>query len=152
LKSPIDLLRKWAQLSRWERRLLAQAWLALHIIRAALWIVPFETILASCQRVQVSPQPAPARQSSVAAFRLAWLVNAASRYSLAKSSCLHDALALSWLMGRQGIPSTVQIGVMRPRRDFAAHAWVEHDGQIILGQPQAASCVPLHSWQQLRET
>lgn len=152
MKFLIDLLRKWAQLSPQEWRLLVQAWAALHVIYVALWIMPFETVRAVCQRVRIVPQPVPSREFFVSAVRLASLVNAASRFSLAKSSCLHEALALSWLMSRQGIPSILQIGVMRSKGDLAAHAWLEHNGQIILGQSQAASCVPLHSCQQLRQT
>jgi hypothetical protein len=151
LKSPIDLWRKWARLPPWERRLLVQAWAALHVIYAALWIVPFETVRAACQRIRVGPRPLPSCAPSVPAASLAWLVNAASRYSLAKPSCLHDALALSWLMSKHGIPSTLQIGVMRSAGDLAAHAWIEHNGQIILGQPQAASCVPLRPCPQARQ-
>ncbi len=143
MKSLVDLSRKWAQLSRLERQRLIQAWAALHVIYAALWIMPFETVRAVCQRVRIIPQPVPSHESSVPAVRQAWLVNVASRYSLVQPSCLHEALTLSWLMSRQGLPSTLRIGVMRSKGDFAAHAWVEQDGHVILGATQTETYTPL---------
>lgn len=47
------------------------------------------------------------------------------------SRCLIRSLVLTQLLARRAIDSTVVIGVT-PGSDFAAHAWVEHDGQAVL--------------------
>ena len=138
---PIDSLHKWHQLPPQERRLLVQAWAALHVIYAALRILPFDIILAACQRVRSVQRPA--RKAPASALRLVWMMDVASRHSLVTTTCLNQALALSWLMGRLGMPSTLRIGVTRSTGHLAAHAWIEQDGHIIMGASQAEAYTPL---------
>jgi hypothetical protein len=39
------------------------------------------------------------------------------------------------MLSRRGWPSTLEVGVARDERGvFQAHAWVEHAGQVIVGQ------------------
>jgi hypothetical protein len=64
---------------------------------------------------------------------MAWLVEAAGRCSPLGTSCLKEALVLSRLLAGRGVASTLTIGVARPRETFTAHAWLEHEGQVILG-------------------
>jgi transglutaminase superfamily protein len=45
--------------------------------------------------------------------------------------CLMRSLVLSSLLARRGIDSSLVIGV-RSDPSFAAHAWVEHDGEALL--------------------
>jgi len=49
------------------------------------------------------------------------------------SRCLVQALVLSRLLSARGISSTLVIGA-HAKPDFAAHAWVEHDGRPVLPQ------------------
>lgn len=45
--------------------------------------------------------------------------------------CLSQSLVLTRLLAARGIDSRLVIAV-RPAETFAAHAWVEHDGQPLL--------------------
>ena len=54
----------------------------------------------------------------------------------ADSNCLMRSLVLTRLLARRGVYAKVVIGV-RPEPNFAAHAWVEVDGQPML--PTGAS-------------
>lgn len=47
------------------------------------------------------------------------------------SRCLVQSLVLSRMLSARGIPSTLVIGA-HSRPEFAAHAWVEHDGRAVL--------------------
>jgi hypothetical protein len=47
------------------------------------------------------------------------------------SRCLIQSLVLSQLLSARGIPSSLVIGA-HPQPDFAAHAWVEHEGRAVL--------------------
>jgi hypothetical protein len=47
------------------------------------------------------------------------------------SRCLVTALVLTRLLATRGIESTLVLGV-RTKPDFAAHAWVERDGEPLL--------------------
>jgi Transglutaminase-like superfamily len=46
-------------------------------------------------------------------------------------------LVLWWLLGRQGIASSVRIGTRKREEKFEAHAWVECDG-VALNEPEHA--------------
>lgn len=68
-----------------------------------------------------------ARQLARRITRLAPLVPGAS--------CLTQALALQYLLGRAGHASHLQIGVRQDERgDFSAHAWVTCNDRVVLGQ------------------
>jgi Transglutaminase-like superfamily len=60
-----------------------------------------------------------------------------------RASCLDQGLAVVMLLTVARIPSRLVIGVSRPGSAFAAHAWVECRGRIIVGAGQAADFVPL---------
>jgi hypothetical protein len=47
------------------------------------------------------------------------------------SRCLTQSLVLTHLLARRGIDTKLVIGV-KPGKDFAAHAWVELEGQPLL--------------------
>jgi hypothetical protein len=61
----------------------------------------------------------------------AHMVNVADRHGLVHPSCLAKSLALWWLLGRQGIPSQLRVGIRKESEKFAAHAWVERDGKAL---------------------
>jgi hypothetical protein len=119
-------LRKFAQLSSAERSLLLETGLLLAAIRAALWLLPWRSVNGSLRSLRVS------RAAQFNVDRLAWAVRAASRF-VPRATCLTQALALHHLLSRAGYCSSVQIGVAKDsRRNFEAHAWVEHDGRTLL--------------------
>jgi hypothetical protein len=64
---------------------------------------------------------------------VAMAVNVAGRRSIWPTSCLRQALALRYFLGRYGIESELRIGVRGGQRDFAAHAWVEKNGIVLIG-------------------
>ena len=58
-------------------------------------------------------------------------VRAAARYGLVRATCLERALALCWLLGKEGVGTNLRIGVRKTGEKFEAHAWVECDGQEL---------------------
>jgi len=59
------------------------------------------------------------------------MVCAAASYGVGRPTCLEQSLALWWLLGRQGIESSVRIGAHKTAGRFQAHAWVEYDGAAV---------------------
>ena len=59
----------------------------------------------------------------------------AYRFPLYRPSCLTRALVLHHLLLRRGIPAELRLGVSTAGGQFAAHAWVEHDGQVLNDSP-----------------
>ena len=62
-----------------------------------------------------------------------------------QASCLEQGLALVMLLAVARVPARLVIGVSHPGSTFAAHAWVECRGRVVLGAAQAADFVPLPS-------
>ena len=45
--------------------------------------------------------------------------------------CLANAVTLTWLLARRGVPAEIVVGV-RKDINFSAHAWVETRGRVLL--------------------
>lgn len=62
-------------------------------------------------------------------------VDLAAAFFPARARCLERSFALHVCLGRCGIPTTVRLGVQP--YPFAAHAWVELDGEPIGESPDS---------------
>ena len=132
MKSIADRLEKFGRLSGVERRILVQAWLLLLLADLALRLLPFTTVQHYCRRQHV-PRGQGSANALPAATRIAWLVEKAGQYCPLGTSCLKEALVLSRLLAQRGVSTTLRIGVGHRAEAFAAHAWLEQDGRVILG-------------------
>ncbi|HWP41853.1 MAG TPA: lasso peptide biosynthesis B2 protein [Blastocatellia bacterium] len=127
----MGLVRRFLRLSRTERRLLIESVFLIGTIRVGLWVLPFKTLhRLVARRGVVAARP---QASLSAAKRVAWAVEVASRY-VPFSTCLTRAMATMILLGRNGQPGRLRIGVAKNREGrLEAHAWVESQGRIIIG-------------------
>jgi hypothetical protein len=75
------------------------------------------------------PQASGAQAESTALT--ARMVRSAAHRTWGRPACLEQSLALWWLLGRQGIASSVRIGTRKSEEKFEAHAWVECDGAAL---------------------
>lgn len=79
------------------------------------------------------PQAQPTRDGHFYARQLARRIERLARL-VPGASCLTQALALQWLLGRAGHGSELHIGVRRDAAgQFEAHAWVSCNSRIVLG-------------------
>jgi Transglutaminase-like superfamily len=126
-------LRRFSRLSSIERRLLLKTALLLVVIRLGLWLLPFETL----RRLLIGFSEGPARlrdtdQSSVG--EVTWAVEKACRFIPRAATCLSLALTAQVLLLRRGHGAVVHIGVAKgDAKEFLAHAWVESEGRIVIG-------------------
>jgi hypothetical protein len=67
-----------------------------------------------------------------------WL-EVAARHHLVPAHCLHRSLALHYWLRREGLPSSLQIGVRKQGSELRAHAWVELDGHVVNDAPSFTS-------------
>jgi hypothetical protein len=72
------------------------------------------------------------------AHALARIVYGAAPWSALPANCLPRALVLCRQLRRQGLQAELRLGVGRPEGEFAAHAWVEHDGHA-LAEPESSA-------------
>jgi hypothetical protein len=85
--------------------------------------------IAGWRGVQRRVRLANPNGGSASAARLAVLFRAVARRLPVR--CLSRSLALRWLLARHGYASELRIGVRRSGAELAAHAWVEHAGEVL---------------------
>jgi hypothetical protein len=127
-----ERLRRFSALERPAQELFLRATVLLPLVALSLRWRGFRATQAALQRLlpKAKPDPNAAPMSKEAAVT-AHMVNAADRHGLVHPSCLAKSLTLWWLLGRQGIPSHLRIGIRKEKEKFEAHAWVECDGAAL---------------------
>jgi hypothetical protein len=115
-----------------EWRMLARAVTIMTIAVVMLRTAPYERCrhftlgLARLRRRPITPAP----QLLVRA------VNSASRIVPGGKNCLVRAVTGRAMLARYGLESQLIVGVAKdPTGAFASHAWLERDGEAILGAP-----------------
>jgi hypothetical protein len=121
----VSAIHKFWDLSRPDRTLLCAAWVSLLRARIAVSVV-------SLPRLRRNP-PLAARPGADPA-RIAWALGVVSRF-VPRPTCLVRALAAHRLLAKHGHASDLRIGVAKSgAAGFAAHAWVECGGTVLVGQ------------------
>jgi Transglutaminase-like superfamily len=128
-------MRRWHKffrLSCADRCLLINSGLLLGGIRVGLWLLPFRKVQRLLQKTaRMFPEPRRLHQASI--DRVAWAVTVASRY-VPMGTCLIQALAAQALLEWRGHTASLYIGVAKGAAgQLEAHAWVEAEGQIVVG-------------------
>ena len=117
-------------MSRSDYFLLAKAALIVIGFRVALHVLPFRTVARFAARGAF-------RRGSVDTIereRFVWAVNAVSRKIMPSRRCLVRALSVQWFLRRAGVPAELCIGARKQAAGrLNAHAWVELDGNVIIG-------------------
>lgn len=125
-------LRKFLRRPGAERRLFLAAVSLLVVVRLGLWMRGYPETARLLLRLEK-----PRRRAAVTAEQIHWAVVRAAEY-VPGSTCLVQAMAGSVLCRRAGIAADVRIGVGRdPGRGFEAHAWLESNDRILLGEEES---------------
>jgi hypothetical protein len=128
--------RRLAGLDRVRRRLLFEAVAAIAVVRVGLRLLPFLKLQRMLDRVVALPI---VREQGSAAFDVIpavhWAMTAAS--ARLPATCLVQALAAGVMLRRRGLACRLRLGV-RTRAGgsgapLEAHAWVECEGRIAIG-------------------
>jgi hypothetical protein len=112
-----------------DGRLLCAAAVTTVAVRAGLWVLPFRVVRAAAGRL-ASARVVPSKRHS--RERLVWATMVATRF-VPRATCLTQSLTAQILLRRHGYPAELRLGVAREAGQFAAHAWVESDGHIVIG-------------------
>lgn len=126
----MDHLRKFMALKATDRLLLTETAFLLGLTVVMLHLLPFPWV----RHLLIGQGPASDSQlPDHVASQIVRMVKTASRYVYA-ASCLPQAIVTRLLLNRRGYAATLRIGVaMNGSRQLVAHAWVERDGQILIG-------------------
>lgn len=123
-------------LPRGDRLLIVKAAATLVLVRAALHVVSIERLRAWTGHLRTGTRPAD---------RIIWAVRTAAR-RVPGATCLCSALALQRLLSSEGHRSQVHIGVARDITGFIAHAWLVHDGAVVIGEEEHERYTRLTAW------
>ncbi len=133
--------RRFISLSGKDRRVLFSAGLAIVFVKAGLRLMGFARFRGFYARVLGENHR---KQEVQDTERQVWAVKTAAAYLGA--SCLPQALALKFLL-RFDSSSNIVIGVLRQEGRFEAHAWVEKQGSVLLGELPGQHFSRLWEWQ-----
>lgn len=116
-----------------KKKLLGQSLFLIWVIRISLWLFSFK--LLNKWLSYFGSSGADNQQANwVDINSVVISVRACSRY-VPYATCLTQALATHTLLQIKGQRSQLKIGVKKDENEkFAAHAWVEVDGRIIIGK------------------
>lgn len=127
----MNKLRKFLALPWREKGLYLNTAFWLLAVKAGLYLLPFERLRGWLARFDGPPKPADREEMRA-------IIQAIERIGqwLAplRINCLPQALVGHRLLGRRGFDVQLKIGVLKhPGDQLAAHAWLEYQGQVILG-------------------
>jgi len=125
-------LKKFLSFTPSDRYLLVSAALWLGAVRLGLWLLPFHIWWPLLGRMtQANTELHEANQDSI--NKITWAVTVVSRY-IPGVKCLARALATQALLSQCGFPANLRIGVAKAEEgQLEAHAWVEVQGKIVIG-------------------
>ncbi len=133
--------RKFLALGRRERTLLFYSAATVLGVRLALWCTPSRFVLRRVTSYVARAARRP--QAAIPPRTMGWAVRAVSRL-VPRASCLTQALAAQIVLAKYGYDSRLRLGVARSRRGkFRAHAWVESEGEIIVGASEISQLTVL---------
>jgi hypothetical protein len=120
-----------ARLSPADRRMAAEAVLALGLAALVVAVCPFRWIAGFVR----FPERAVSTQSEprCAVARVRWAVSACSRRVPWRAKCLEQALAAQWMLRRRSVPAVIHYGIVKRVERLAAHAWVSAGSTPVIG-------------------
>jgi hypothetical protein len=128
----VSNLDKLRALSFFEVLMLVVSVLTLPVVSLLLKLRGFrktERIMALLSRLGMRSEASPVRVDQAAR-----MVSIAAVQGPYKARCLEQALTVWWMLGLMGIRSTIRLGIYKSGEAVEAHAWVLHEGKIVIGQ------------------
>jgi hypothetical protein len=126
------MIRAFLSSSRSEQVLVVEVTLLFVVASVALRILTF----AGAERAVATIRTAlPGGGREVDRDRIQWAVRVVANTLPGSASCLEKAMTARALLRRYGHPADLRFGV-DDEESFAAHAWVESDGEVVVGSAE----------------
>lgn len=115
-------------------------------MRIGLWLLP-SAIIRRLLAHMTSGSHSLSNADQASRDRIIWAVVVASRY-IPKATCLTKAMVAQVLLEQEGYPACLQIGVAKSDvGKVEAHAWVESQGQVVIGESGLKRYTPLSAFE-----
>ena len=135
-------LSKFLSLPSGEKRLLMKTFMLTSLIRLGLWLLPFNFILSRTNFFR-NAKIKSNKTSKHLQDRIIWAIETVSHY-VPKSTCLVKSFTTQILLSEHGYNPELHIGVAKGNeKKVEAHAWVESEGQIIMGESEQNYYTPI---------
>lgn len=123
-------LLKFLRLKNSDRHLLINTFTVLVFVNLGLWLLPFNTLRQILDKIS---QP-NSHLEQTPLTKIIWAVDASTRYIPGGAKCLARALTCQVMMIRRSYSPELRIGVAKTETGkFEAHAWIESQGQVVIG-------------------
>jgi Transglutaminase-like superfamily len=134
-------VRTASSLNFLQWRYLLKSLVLLPLIDLSLRRSGYAATLARLDRLSaVAMVPLENGASNEFGYEIAKVVGIAGRRHFWRTTCLRQALLLRFFLARRGMRSELRIGVKSDSdAGFGAHAWVERNGDILIGGEHARS-------------
>nr|WP_286244353.1 lasso peptide biosynthesis B2 protein [Methanobacterium ferruginis] len=99
------------------------------MIRVMIWIFPFHYVQ---KKVQGIVSHVSSEDSNIPLERIRLMILISYKY-VPRATCLVQAMVGYILFFKYGYHTLIKIGVSNEDGIFEAHAWLEHDGKVVLG-------------------
>lgn len=96
-----------------------------------IWVLPFASVQRRVQKRGGNYHSIP----KISIHRLRTMIMVAARY-VPRATCLVQALAGYIIFSKYGYHPTIKIGVLNDNGEFEAHAWLEQDEKVVLGESE----------------
>ena len=100
-------------------------------IRLSLTLLSFSKVKKISKRFSRSNND---QKNNITIEDIIWSIKVVSNY-VPRATCLTQAITAQILLSRHNYSSNLKIGVMK-KDDFEAHAWLEIDDKIVLGESE----------------
>ena len=129
----MSIIISFLKLPSWEKKVALNSFLWVIRIRIMLWMFHFSTVQNRVQKIACNYNSTP--KNTITMNRLRIIIVAASRY-VPRATCLVQALAGYILFSKYGYNTSIKIGVLTENGEFEAHAWLEYDEKVVLGESE----------------
>jgi hypothetical protein len=123
---------------RFADRVTLEALLVVPLVRVAIAVLPFRMVHRAVDAAQRRRRATP----DVPQERIAAAVASVSR-RVPGATCLTQVVAAALLSARHGHPAALRLGVAKSEGRVVAHAWLENEGRVVLGEPEPGLFVAL---------
>lgn len=117
-----------------EYRVCTQALIGIMAVRLLLVCIPLRSVRRGVWHVLSAGRPLPISKR-LPLHRVVRCAARSARFSPVPSTCLVTALVTEALLSRHGYRAHLRVGVQRQGGEFAAHAWLEFQGSVVVGGP-----------------
>lgn len=137
--APIATMSRFSPVARFFRLslanklVLAEALACLAVASVAIRFAPFRSVVATMRVGGPGRMPDERVQQKLVA-QCRWAVTWWADRVPWRAVCFQRGLALHWMLRRRAVPCVLHYGVSAAApRGLAAHVWLSHRGEVILG-------------------